>query len=140
MTASSQQPLIAAMTANQAVSIITDGGAGYNLVGGHAYMVIGYNSANGTFQLANPWGYDDPVALTWNQLCANCVAFSSANASGTVPIGGPAGKSQVASLSSAAATDRGLALIDWYSALEANVSDRDVALSPTAVDRLALTW
>ena len=66
---------------NMAVTIATDAtftsGAdpdpATGLYNGHAYGIIGYNSANQTFQLYNPWGVDQPnQSLTWTQLQATC--------------------------------------------------------------------
>jgi hypothetical protein len=51
----------------------------------HAYAIIGYNSANGTFQLYNPWGVDQPNGwLTWDQLCATCTGMSLVNTADAV--------------------------------------------------------
>jgi hypothetical protein len=61
--------------------------SGTGLYGDHAYAVTGYNSANGTFTLYNPWGMDQPpAALTWAQLQKVCDGFVVADPSGTQPI------------------------------------------------------
>jgi hypothetical protein len=91
-----QQALIAGVgNSADAVTIGTDDStrAGSGLVGDHAYMVIGYNSASGLFQLYNPWGFDQPRPLSWSQLQANCdgivvadtAAASSVAAAGSLP-------------------------------------------------------
>jgi hypothetical protein len=89
-TNSDLQALIAGMTNHQAVTIGTDSTnnandlLSYNLYGSHAYAVVGYNPANQTFTLYNPWGTSQPTqALTWAQLQANTDGFVVANASGT---------------------------------------------------------
>ena len=59
---SDQQALVAGMTAKMAVTIGTDNSNNsndtlpYGLYGDHAYAIIGYNNAAGTFTLYNPWG------------------------------------------------------------------------------------
>lgn len=87
---SALQALIAGMTSHQAVTIGTDSTnnsgdlLSYGLYGSHAYAVVGYNAANQTFTLYNPWGTSQPTqALTWAQLQANTDGFVVANASGT---------------------------------------------------------
>ncbi len=92
---SDQQALVAGMTAKMAVTIGTDNSNNsndtlpYGLYGNHAYAIIGYNSAAGTFTLYNPWGVDQPTqALTWAQLQTVTDGFVVANASQTKPIAG----------------------------------------------------
>ncbi len=92
---SDKQALVAGMTAKMAVTIATDGSSNsgdtlpYGLYGNHAYAIIGYNSAAGTFTLYNPWGVDQPPqALTWAQLQTVTDGFVVANASQTKPIAG----------------------------------------------------
>lgn len=77
---SSQQTLINALTANQAVTIGTKTGvtAG-GLYGSHAYIVTGYTASTGTFTLFNPWGTSHPTPLSWAQLQANCSMFVVTN-------------------------------------------------------------
>lgn len=80
------QALINGMNAKNAVTIGTMGVSSlpYGLYGSHAYAVIGYNAANQTFTLYNPWGSNQPTsALTWAQLQATCDGFVVANATGT---------------------------------------------------------
>jgi hypothetical protein len=92
LTASTQQAMINALAANQAVTIATDGSnnsgdtLSYGLYGSHAYAVIGYNASANTFTLYNPWGCDQPGALSWSQLEATCDGFVVANTAGSVPI------------------------------------------------------
>ena len=50
------------------------------LVSGHAYEVVGYDAdpvspTFDTFQLKNPWGFDEPAPLTWDDLCAYCAGW-----------------------------------------------------------------
>ena len=73
-----KQAVIAAIQNHAAVTaaIFSNGDAEFNrlgLVSSHAYQIAGYdadpNSATyDTFQLKNPWGFDEPVPLTWNEL------------------------------------------------------------------------
>lgn len=79
-TLSTQQTLINALNANQAVTIGTKTGvtAG-GLYGSHAYVVTGYTASTGTFTLFNPWGTSHPTPLTWAQLQANCSMFVVTN-------------------------------------------------------------
>ncbi len=77
---SSTQLINAVTTSADAVTIGTDGTFNYSsstgLYGDHAYVVLSYNSSTQLFQLYNPWGIDQPSALTWSQLAANCDGFS----------------------------------------------------------------
>ena len=82
-----QTALIAALGSNKAVTLGTNSNAlAGGLVGGHAYVVAGYNSSTQTFTLANPWGASNPTPLTWSQLQTNCSMFVVANPSVTTPI------------------------------------------------------
>ncbi len=94
-TSSDQAALVNAMTDNLAVTIGTDtsnlssDALAYGLYGSHAYAIIGYNSKAGTFDLYNPWGFDQPGVngwLTWSQLQSTCEGFVVASAAGSVPI------------------------------------------------------
>jgi hypothetical protein len=50
--------------------------ASSSVVGGHAYTVIGYNAANQTITLYNPWGPNyATLTLTWAQIQANFSYF-----------------------------------------------------------------
>ncbi len=94
LTASTQQTMINALAAHEAVTIGTDSGnnaadtLAYGLYGDHAYGVIGYNASTGTFTLYNPWGMDQPQQLTWTELEATTDGFVVASTSGSVPIPG----------------------------------------------------
>jgi hypothetical protein len=47
-----------------------------SVVGSHAYAVVGYNAANGTITLFNPWGIQyGLVTMTWAQLSGNFSYF-----------------------------------------------------------------
>ena len=71
MASSTQQAMISALAAHDAVTIGTDGSnnsndtLSYGLYGSHAYGVIGYNASTGLFTLYNPWGMDQPQQVTW---------------------------------------------------------------------------
>jgi hypothetical protein len=94
LTASTQQTMINALAAHEAVTIGTDSSSNssdtlaYGLYGDHAYGVIGYNASTGTFTLYNPWGMDQPQQVTWADLEATTDGFVVANTSGSVPIPG----------------------------------------------------
>jgi hypothetical protein len=46
--------------------------ASSQVVGGHAYAVVGFNAANNTITLFNPWGTQyGLVTMTWTQIQAN---------------------------------------------------------------------
>ena len=105
--ADGMQAMIAALAANDAVTIATNQSTNsgdtlnYGLFGSHAYAVSGYiagnNGSAGTFTLYNPWGFDQPSGpLTWAQLTSNCGDFSVTNPSGTSPISAPAASSLAA--------------------------------------------
>jgi hypothetical protein len=84
---SQQSHLTNALASNRAVTIGTKSGTTLGgLVGGHAYVVAGYNSSNNTFTLLNPWGNTNPRALTWAELQTACDWFSVANPSSSTPI------------------------------------------------------
>jgi hypothetical protein len=97
ISASDQQALVNAMTSTtkMAVTIGTDTSSNandtlaYGLYGDHAYAIIGYNSAAGTYTLYNPWGVDQPTqAMTWAQLQTVTDGFVVANPSQTQSIPG----------------------------------------------------
>ena len=94
LTASTQQAMINALAANEAVTIGTDSSNNsgdtlpYGLYGSHAYAVIGYNASADLFTLYNPWGCDQPGVLSWSQLEATCDGFVVAATTGSVPISG----------------------------------------------------
>jgi hypothetical protein len=94
LTASTQQAMINAIAAHDAVTIGTDGSNNsndtlpYGLYGDHAYGVIGYSSSTGLFTLYNPWGMDQPQQVTWADLDATTDGFVTANPANSVPIPG----------------------------------------------------
>jgi calpain family cysteine protease/putative extracellular protein len=50
--------------------------ASSQVVGGHAYAVVGYNATNKTVTLFNPWGVEyGLVTMTWSQIQANFSYF-----------------------------------------------------------------
>jgi hypothetical protein len=50
--------------------------ASSSVVGGHAYMVVGYNAQTQQVQLANPWGPEYGIlTLTWSQVQQNFQYF-----------------------------------------------------------------
>ncbi|MEH1872848.1 C2 family cysteine protease [Nostoc sp.] len=59
--------LIDLVNSNKVLTAGFVNGANYGVVNNHAYTVTSYNSANGTFSVRNPWGYQD-ANLTWEQL------------------------------------------------------------------------
>ncbi len=92
-TSSDQAALVNAMNNHLAVTIGTDSSnlssdsLSYGLYGSHAYAIIGYNAAAGTFTLYNPWGsYQPNGVLTWSQLQSTCEGFVVASVAGSVPI------------------------------------------------------
>jgi hypothetical protein len=51
-------------------------GAGDNIVGGHAYALVGYNAAARTFTVFNPWGLNNGhdsglITLSWDRIVAD---------------------------------------------------------------------
>jgi hypothetical protein len=93
-----EQTLINAIGSNQAVSCCTIDSADFGatkLISDHAYNVVGYNGASGTFTLYNPWGpkYNYSWApgtalecfLTWDQATTYLQGFVVADTSPTPP-------------------------------------------------------
>jgi hypothetical protein len=83
-----ESQFIAALgSSTTAVTIGTDDfnySSSTGLYGDHAYVVLGYTTSSGTFQLYNPWGVDQPNQnLTWSQLYANCDGFADINTATT---------------------------------------------------------
>ena len=94
-----EQALIAALQNNEAVTVGSMGCPALNLVGDHAYDVASYdaNPASpmcGTFQLKNPWGWDEPAPLTWAELCDYCGWVVVADTAGTAAASGSVGPEQ----------------------------------------------
>ncbi|MFO0977565.1 MAG: C2 family cysteine protease [Planctomycetaceae bacterium] len=79
----SKSTLVTALTSQRAVTLGTQSSPTSGLVGSHAYVVTGYDSASDTFRLHNPWGTSHPGALTWAQLQANCSWFVVTDTSGS---------------------------------------------------------
>jgi hypothetical protein len=109
LTTGTEQNMIAALTANKAVTIGTICSSNsndtlpYGLYGCHAYAVTGYNASNNTFTLYNPWGFDQPpAALTWAEVMATTDTFTVASTSGSLPISTPV-KSGIVQAAAAAA-------------------------------------
>jgi hypothetical protein len=89
-TSTAKQMLINALSKHKAVTIgtfsnyVTD--TTTNIHGSHAYVVLGYDAKTGTFQLYNPWGFDQPKAVKWSQLKAVCYMFTVADATVATPM------------------------------------------------------
>lgn len=90
VASTAKQVAINALAAHKAVTIGTNqlSGTVYGLYGTHAYGIVGYNASNDTFTLYNPWGSNQPGALTWAQLQSTCSVMCVADPSGTVAIQG----------------------------------------------------
>jgi hypothetical protein len=110
-----QSTLIGALANHQAVTIGTDYNPNFSdtgLYGNHAYNVLSYSGASGTFTLYNPWGSNQPKQLTWAQLSGNAGWFSATVATPSTPAA--------------------IALAGWHSKPFAALSD--APLAPAAVD------
>ena len=110
LTASTQQTMINALAAHEAVTIGTDSGnnaadtLAYGLYGDHAYGVIGYNSSTGMFTLYNPWGMDQPQQVTWTELGSDDRWLRGGEPSNSVPIPGANKASALAAAAGASAS------------------------------------
>jgi hypothetical protein len=82
----SKQTLIDALTSGRAVTLGTTASPGNGFVGGHAYIITGYNASTDTFSTYNPWGTTHAPAASWSQLQANCTMFTVTDSSGTSAI------------------------------------------------------
>ena len=79
ITNSSASAVINAVLAGQMVTAGSNSsGTTYNIVASHAYIITGYNATTQTFTLYNPWGSNQPAALTWAQLSSNFSYFATA--------------------------------------------------------------
>jgi Calpain family cysteine protease len=88
-SSSSKQTLVNAVNSNQAVTIGTQPGATTGgLIGGHAYVVTGYNASTDRFTLHNPWGVEHPTPLNWAQLQSDTSMFVVTNTSGSSTLQG----------------------------------------------------
>lgn len=68
--------IVQAITAGQEVLVGSGSADTGNLIGGHMFAVLGYNSGNDTFTLYNPWGtaYNGGVAITFEASMADLFA------------------------------------------------------------------
>jgi hypothetical protein len=75
------QTFVNAWNAGKSIGFATKSSPAYsNVVGNHAYSVTGYNAANQTITLYNPWGaqygsYSVTLTLTWSQIQSNFSYF-----------------------------------------------------------------
>ena len=86
--------LIAAVNGNLAVTVGSNGCRVFNLVGDHAYVVSSYSAATDTFQLTNPWGFYEPLPITYAELCTCCDWVVVADTAGTAAASGGVGPEQ----------------------------------------------
>lgn len=70
-----KQTMISALSAGRAVTLGTKTTVNSGFVGGHAYVVTGYNAATDRFSVFNPWGSTHPAPVTWAQLQSNGTMF-----------------------------------------------------------------
>jgi len=85
VNSNSKKAMIGALDAGQAVTMGTNPNASTGgLVGSHAYVVTGYNSANDTFTFYNTWSTQHPIPLTWSQMQGQISAFVIANTTGSL--------------------------------------------------------
>lgn len=82
----SKQTLMDALASGRAVTLGTTSNPGNGFVGGHAYIITGYNASTDTFSTFNPWGNTHAPAASWSQLQANCTMFTVTDSSGTSAI------------------------------------------------------
>ena len=76
-----KQTLIDDLQAGAAVTVgcwTTD--SQVQMVASHAYEIASYDPTYDTFTLVNPWGFYEPVPLTWSQISTYCGGFTVANA------------------------------------------------------------
>ncbi|MCY2975795.1 MAG: C2 family cysteine protease [Planctomycetota bacterium] len=81
-----KQTLISALQSGRAVTLGTTANPSNGFVGGHAYIITGYDASTDKFTTFNPWGNTHPAAATWDQLRANCTMFVVTDSAGTSPI------------------------------------------------------
>jgi hypothetical protein len=96
MSTVNEQVIINAINSKKAVTVgtLSWSGTNYGLYPNHAYAIIGYSASTRKYTLYNPWGSNQPAALTWAQLKSSCSQCAVADATGSLPI---AGKPVVAS-------------------------------------------
>ncbi len=81
-----KQTLVSALQSGRAVTLGTTANPSNGFVGGHAYIITGYDASTDRFTTFNPWGNTHPAAATWDQLRANCTTFVVTDSAGTSPI------------------------------------------------------
>ena len=82
---SSESDLLALLNAGKAITIVSNfDHADSSIVLGHAYIVTGYNPANHTFQLYNPWGVENTdtvhstqINISWNGIYTSFYYWNS---------------------------------------------------------------
>ncbi len=79
-SSASMASIVNAFNAGQMITVGTTSNPGYGVVGGHAYILSGYDAATQTFSLYNPWGYNHVSGLTWSQLQSSVTLFTLATA------------------------------------------------------------
>lgn len=78
-TTAQKTQVVAALQRNAVVTLGSKSGSpGNGVVGGHAYIVTGYDAATDKFTIYNPWGTNHPVPLTWAQIQQSYVAAAIA--------------------------------------------------------------
>ena len=120
-----KQTLIDAINSGKSVTLGTKTGSGNGLVGGHAYIVTGYNAANDTFTTYNPWGTTHAGALTYAQLQTNCSMFTVTDPSNSVA-------NNLASVRSSSETFVG----NWTTVVLVQVQSNDELVSQQPVELL----
>jgi hypothetical protein len=124
MTSTQESVAINALAAHKAVTIGTLqwSGTQNGLYASHAYAIIGYNASTDKFTLYNPWGSNQPGALSWSQLQASCSQLCVAATTGSLPMSG-------------AVAAMGLV----KTSLLAGASGAVVSMSPSAPDAVTFT-
>jgi hypothetical protein len=74
---SSQNAITNAFWSNHLVALDTKDSTATGIVPNHVYILLNYNSSNGTYTLYNPWGYTQ--TLNWSQVASNFNAWSNGN-------------------------------------------------------------
>jgi len=93
-----KQTLISALGSGRAVTLGTTSNPSNGFVGGHAYIITGYDASSDRFTTFNPWGNTHPAPATWAQLQANCTMFVVTDSAGTSPISNISVRSSTADL------------------------------------------
>ncbi len=63
--------LINALSTNKMVTMGSNSSTTNGVIGGHAYILLGYNAATDKFDLHNPWATQHAYGLTYEQVAAN---------------------------------------------------------------------